>query len=318
MLRSSILRNVRGGAMRGGVMRIQKSKLDDSVNFIIPKQKSFLECRYIRRNSQKISVYVSSHNGCKMGCKFCFLTQQGQTEFKHSTIEDYTTQVNTVMDHYRTTISDGGVAQRVNINFMARGEPLANKHLIRNYNVLYNSFALVLRPYDLPFRCNISTIMPYSVKDYSLYSIFGDHPAYLYYSMYSTNNAFRNEWLPNSLPWETALEKIANYQQDCHNINNRIYPLTIHFTLIKGQNDNLDDIVMMAKEIKTYDLFGKINLVRYNNPPGLDYEESPHMDDALEILKGSLLEYNDVHSGSRVVPRIGQDVSGSCGMFISE
>jgi adenine C2-methylase RlmN of 23S rRNA A2503 and tRNA A37 len=60
---------------------------DGSINLIFNYARSFIEARYVQRAPDYISAYVSSHNGCKMGCTFCWLTAQKQTEFnfrKHS------------------------------------------------------------------------------------------------------------------------------------------------------------------------------------------------------------------------------------------
>ena len=44
------------------MMRTLVSKLDKSVNYITKYGKSELECRYVRRSENYISVYLSSHN----------------------------------------------------------------------------------------------------------------------------------------------------------------------------------------------------------------------------------------------------------------
>ena len=55
---------------------------------------------------------------------------------------------------------------------------------------------------------NISTIMPYTIKDRSLCDIFGNTPVNLYYSLYSINEKFKQKWMPNAIPSLTALDKL--------------------------------------------------------------------------------------------------------------
>ena len=74
---------------------------DGSINFIIPYYKSAIECRYVRRSPDYISTYVSSHNGCLMGCKFCWLTATGQTNFKHSDLDTYNIQLKTILEEIK-------------------------------------------------------------------------------------------------------------------------------------------------------------------------------------------------------------------------
>lgn len=74
-----------------------------------------------------------------MKCKMCYLTQNGNTSFDHVDIPNYTKQITTVLDFYQKNRIQ--TANRCNINFMARGEPLANKFVINQYPQLYDVMA---------------------------------------------------------------------------------------------------------------------------------------------------------------------------------
>ena len=70
---------------------------------------------------------------------------------------------------------------------MARGEALANKTIINNYKGLYDSYHNIVKNEGYKeIKMNISTIMPYTIRDKSLYDVFSDIPVNIYYSLYST------------------------------------------------------------------------------------------------------------------------------------
>lgn len=78
------------------------STMDASVNLVFPSPRKtvsspssssststdgFIESRLVIRprsqnRSNHISMYVSSHDGCTMGCAMCHLTATGQTSFR--------------------------------------------------------------------------------------------------------------------------------------------------------------------------------------------------------------------------------------------
>ena len=285
------------------------SNLDASVNWIIPHGKSNLEARYVRRNQKKVSGYLSSHNGCTMGCKMCFLTQLGQTNFKHSDLNHYQIQLNKILEYYDTQPK----AERINLNFMARGEPLANKQIILNYPELFESFRKKTEDErNLKMKINISTIMPKIIENRNLNDIFRGLPVYLYYSLYSRNTNFKKQWMPNAMDYYLALEKLKEFQ-----LENPHLPITLHWTLIQGVNDDYQEVKQLRDEIAKFAIRGKFNLVKYNNPPNLNYHETDpkKAKELFGILKTALI---DPEEKSKIIPRVGKDVYASCGMFIRD
>lgn len=294
------------------------SKLDSSVNFVSDFGKSLIECRYVRRHDNYISVYLSSHNGCTMRCKFCWLTNTSQISFKHCDIQIYKAQFNEVLKYAKTIDGKSSVGVHININLMARGEPLANKYLIKNYPDFYETMETCINTYNYKsLKINLSTIMPYTIYDRNLVSIFGCYPVHIYYSLYSFNPHFRRKWMPNAIEPNHALQKLRELAE----LDN---PITIHFALIKGENDKLEEVKELAKKVDSYKFpYIKFNVVRFNPHESLQYEETDpeRMDEIFSILNGVSKNDNEsyvIGNNSRVVPRIGKDVYASCGMFISK
>jgi 23S rRNA (adenine2503-C2)-methyltransferase len=313
-----------------------RSLKDPSVNFIFNYQKGNVEARYVRKTKEYISAYVSSHSGCRLKCKMCFLTHNQSTSFDHVTLDSYREQLQMVLDEHqrareylpehlpdnillpkvdisevlpKVNLSEVLQQKRCNVNFMARGDVMANRHIINSWPAIYNMMDELCGKYQLKFKPNLSTIMPHTVRDRSLASIFGDRSksTYMYYSLYSTDPAFRKEWLPNALPFRESLDKLKEFQISGGPI------VTFHWSLIKGHNDGLEDTMKMVDVLKEYQFNAKVNIVRYNNHPSLPCEEADQsrIDEIFKLVDDGL-NNNDK---SYIVPRIGTDAFVSCGMF---
>jgi adenine C2-methylase RlmN of 23S rRNA A2503 and tRNA A37 len=255
-----------------------------------------------------------------MGCKFCWLTETSQTKFNHVTIEEYADQLNDILKYASEQDKLNEVNSRhvrVNLNMMARGEALANRHIIKSYREFYDTMEEVVDYHSYgDLKVNISTIMPDVIKDVDLREVFKTRPAYLYYSLYSLNTEFREEWLKNAMGWNDALTKLKLF---CKYSD---LPLTLHFCLIEGQNDNLEDVRVMCETIKEFEFSKlKFNIVKYNPHPSSPYKETS-IEKSVEIF--NLLQsissegYITSTNKSRIVPRAGPDVYASCGMFIED
>ena len=311
---------------------------DGSKNLIFKYGKSVLESRYVRRSPSYISLYLSSHNGCTMGCRFCWLTQQNLTQFKSSNLDIYHQQVQHLLDKVPEEDNQGLARDqiKVNLNLMARGEPLANPAMVKSYPQFWDKISSEVTGQGYKeAKINLSTIMPYTVRDRDLIDIFHDQPVSLYYSIYSPNQAFRKKWLPNALPYEYSLDKIKKYQDSYHQLTGKWIPLTMHWAVIKGQNDDLGENMYLRDQIREREFKDlKFNLVRYNPPAGLPIEDSQEVSDEkleeiFKIYQESLDEKGNKgkkgnkentwdkikRNPSRIVGRVGQDAFISCGMF---
>lgn len=282
--------------------KILHSQEDASVNWVTPTDDNgAFEARYVRRTPEYFIAYLSSHTGCNKACRFCHLTATRQTMMTDATPQDYTDQASSVMQWYDTQEA----AERVNFNFMARGEPLANTHVANNWLSVYEPLKALADERGLESKFNISTIMP---EDRDLYDIFGDTGTQLYYSLYSLDNHFRKRWLPKAIDPQIALDRLADWQQKTGQL------VTLHWAFIKGQNDGMANLDRIAHAVHSRGLEVKFNLVRYN--PFSDRQgEEPD-----EVTLQALFDFFQRqlnHPSSRIVPRVGFDVKASCGMFVN-
>ncbi|RYE12592.1 MAG: hypothetical protein EOP34_10540 [Rickettsiales bacterium] len=202
-------------------------------------------------------------------------------------------------------------ATRININFMARGEPLANKYVIKNYAQIYDLFNATTKCTNLKPKVNISTIMPQSFIGHNLFDIFKGN-AHIYYSLYTANSKIRENFMPNACNIKTALDNLKDYENKSIALGIK-YPITFHWAIIEGVNDKIEDVLYTADVLAEYKFKSKFNLVRYN-PHELSNTSEPSEDKLKQIF--NIISKAVGVEDSYIVPRVGKDVSASCGMFI--
>jgi adenine C2-methylase RlmN of 23S rRNA A2503 and tRNA A37 len=280
-------------------MRILSSNIDASVNFIEQQLTGFIESRYVRRTPDYFIAYLSSQTGCNRGCKMCHLTATKQTQFTNCDLQDFANQLEMVFSHY----DRDEPARYMHINWMARGEPLANTTITETSTELLVRLGQMARDRNLPVKFNISTIMPLTMRK-SLVEMFPIVLPTIYYSIYSISRNFRDNWLPGALPVDRALELLAEYQRFSRKI------IKFHGAFIKDQNDRDMDVNGMMMAINQHGIRGEFNIVRYNPYGPEQGEESPYIDAIAQMISQ--------YMPCKVIPRVGQDVYASCGTFIGK
>lgn len=284
------------------------SKLDASVNFIEKTTDGgAFEARYVRRRSEYITGYLSSHSGCLKGCRFCHLTQTNQDMFKHASQRDLEVQARKILHHYHTQKVEvqSPKADMIYWSFMARGEPLANEYLLSWGDEVLNSLGDMAEGYELASRVCISTIMPREVLRRPLIDVFKYARPMFYYSLYSLDPAFRAKWLPQAMDPEKALSRLATWQDQTGML------VKIHGAVIAGENDSDSSWYDICRAIDRHGMNVEFNLVPYNPfSPDLGIAAT---DLAMEGIVKTISEFG---FKAQVKNRVGFDVKASCGMFV--
>jgi adenine C2-methylase RlmN of 23S rRNA A2503 and tRNA A37 len=277
---------------------------DASVNWDCPVEVGRLETRYVRRRDDYFVVYLSSQTACAQACRMCHLTATGQTKGRDATLPEMFEQARIVLNYYAQQPTP---AREVHFNWMARGEPLANRHLLAHADELLAGLSRQALAHGLRPRHLISTIYPRELADRPLESIFVLHHPDLYYSIYSMSESFRRRWLPRALPAPLALDRLAAWQRATHKI------FSLHHAYIADENDSEEDVHAICNAIEQRRLMVHINIVRYNSPSERHGTEPPE-----EIVQRNAAIYRERLRDSRVsvIPRVGYDVAASCGMFL--
>lgn len=282
-------------------LQVLNSTIDRSVNLIEEQLVGFIEARYVRKCDDYFIAYLSSQTGCNRGCTFCHLTATGQTSFTDVSHNDFMAQAIQIFKHYRSQKSP---ARYMHYNWMARGEPLANKILLESGDELLIKLGQIAKGEGLPAKFNISTIMPATLKQ-SLVKTFNYVNPTIYYSLYSTNRAWREKWMPVAMEVDEALSMLAEYQAFSKKI------VKIHYAFIAGENDSVEDINSVCDAVDRAGLHCEFNLVRYN-PASADQG----IESSEEVIERNMGILAERMSGKvQVIPKVGKDVFASCGTF---
>jgi len=282
--------------------QILKSQEDASVNFVIPRDQGFFEARYVRRIPEYFIAYLSSHSGCNKGCQFCHLTATRQTSMEHASFEDYMKQARKVLNY----ASKQEKARAVNYNWMSRGEPLANKNLLKNSQEILTGLTSLSIENDLIPKFNISTIIPNEMKDLALSEVFKGITPTIYYSLYSLDKSFRKKWMPAAIDPLLALDNLKDYQRQTSKI------IKLHWAFIENVNDSLESLDKIINEIDKRSLNIDFNLVRYN-PYSTNYGSESSED---VIKRNANFIQERIKGKVKIISRVGFDVKASCGMFV--
>lgn len=227
----------------------------------------------------------------------CHLTVTKQTQFQNCDQQDFVSQLEHVFTHYDTHAP----AKIVHLNWMARGEPLANPTITETSTELLMRLGQMCRDKDLIPKFNISTIMPLTMRK-SLVESFPMITPTIYYSIYSVDPVFREKWLPAAMNVDRALDLLAEYQY----VSKKI--IKFHGAFIHGENDHVDQIHAMCDAIYSRGIRAEFNIVRYNPFSPEQGTESLNLDSIHSIIN----EYMPC----KIISRVGSDVAASCGTFI--
>lgn len=285
-------------------LKVLNSQIDRSVNFVEQQLVGFLESRFVRKCDDYFIAYLSSQTGCNRGCTFCHLTATGQTSFVDSSHNDFISQAIQVFKHYR---KEEKPAKYMHYNFMARGEPLANKILLSSGDELLSKLGQTAKDEGLPAKFNVSTIMPVTLKK-SLVDVFHYINPTIYYSLYSTDQTWRDKWMPAALPVEESIIRLKEYQEFSKKI------VKIHYAFIAGENDSEKEINAVCDVVEKHNLICEFNLVRYNPASPEQGTESSQevINRNIDIIQNRF----SFNSKVQIIPRVGFDVKASCGMFV--
>ena len=295
-----------------------QSKIDRSLNMVTDISDLSLETRTVQRDDDTLIIYLSSASGCNLSCRFCWLTQQGETNTQYVNASGYIKQAADILEHHATVLkTDFSTITKVHFNFMAKGDAFSNPNFVDDFDLIKEELKNVAQEHIPGSKVlfKISTIFPVDTKttEFSdalthrwIESLIGqDGDVEIYYSLYSLNERFRKKWLPKALSPESVGRLFAGMD----------FGLRLHYALIAGENDSEEDIALVHDWLERWDIKAGFNIVRYNPYPG-----TPHVESSENKIAefSNLIQLSHRIENFQVVGKVGFDVYASCGMFVEK
>jgi 23S rRNA (adenine2503-C2)-methyltransferase len=275
------------------------SQTDRTVKYIF-RSPEIIEFSYINKNDGKDIICVPTQTSCRLGCKFCFLS-----DYK---LPVRNLQPEEIIKPIEFLIDDMGLLEKPKrnrillISFMGCGEPLMNlKNVIdsavrirENYK---NDYGIV--------RFAIATLVPKPAWLFELTRLVEENDLLLkvHLSLHSPFNEIRKELMPAASNIEQSIFLLERYRKITGN------SVEIHYAMIEGVNDRNVDLVKLITIFLGKNI--PIKFLAYNEKPLLEMKES----ERVEYFREKLSEYG-IETEFYIPP--GRDIGSSCGQFLME
>jgi len=263
---------------------------DGSVKYLFRLEDGeMVESVYIPEEGRD-TLCISSQVGCRAGCRFCMTARMG---FRRDLgAGEIVGQVLAVIRE--GTLSDKGF----NVVFMGMGEPLHNfENVMKAFRLLSDPDGIGLSARKI--TVSTSGIVPVMRQMASLEKL----PS-LAVSLNAADDQTRSLIMPINDQWgiEELLHACREFPLDSRR------RITMEYVLLDGINDSMEDAERLASILSG--LRVKVNLIAYNNNPGLPYR-SPGKDRILAFQRRLAAE--DLSAFIRASR--GSDVGAACGQL---
>lgn len=243
------------------------------------------------------TLCISSQVGCAMGCNFCLTSTMGFV--RNLTASEIINQICGARDYLLSQNPDDliGPDKVTNIVFMGMGEPLNNLD-----NVL-DSLSIMTEQKGLDLATRKITVSTCGITP--KLKVLGDNTMVnLAISLHAIHDDIRNELMPVNLryPIDDLLQACKEFPLP------RRKRIMFEYTLMEGINDSREDAIELARKLN--DIPCKINLLHYNESPGLPYK-SPPRSKVLAFQKILI----DLHFTVFIRHSRGADISAACGQL---
>jgi 23S rRNA (adenine2503-C2)-methyltransferase len=249
---------------------------------------------------ERNTLCISSQVGCAMGCTFCLTGTMGFV--RNLSPSEIVNQVCGARDYLLGEAPESliGPDKITNVVYMGMGEPLNNlKNVLASLSILIEQKGL-----DLAGRkITVSTcgIVP-NIRELGEKST-----ANLAISLHAIDDEVRSKLMPVNERY--SVDDLLNACRDFPMPKRK--RIMFEYTLLKDINDSDQDARKLAQKLR--DIPCKINLLQYNESPGL-YFRSPSKQRLLAFQK-ILIE---AHYTVFIRTSRGSDISAACGQLATE
>jgi adenine C2-methylase RlmN of 23S rRNA A2503 and tRNA A37 len=258
----------------------KKFKHEDGTETILKvKHYKYDEITLKRKEVKKdfVTLFVSVSNGCKIGCKLCFLTYSSNSNYKLLTPEN-------IINNNKNICSNINY-NNIKVSFMGMGEGV---FLHKELQSIADSIAD-----DKLCAVDIGTMLPFISKDLkdSLNNLKNGR---IFFSLHSAVQNSRDKLITSKVSLEQAKEFLGdlNIKKVCH------------YTLVKGVNDSDEEIRSAIKYCS--DINAQLRILEFNKIGNL--EPTDRKNRVVELLRNESQNYKLCYSS-------GKSIKAACGMF---
>ena len=255
----------------------------------------FVECVLIPaspglsgRQSDRLTLCVSSQVGCAFACKFCASGLLGFT--RNLDASEIVSQILLAEELSESRVD--------NVVFMGMGEPLANlPNLLKTIELITSQTGINIGARHLTI--STSGLVPQIRK-------LADHPRQirLAISLHGATDEVRSKIMPINERWN--LEELFDALQ--YWISKKKQRITLEYILIDGVNDALEQARILARRAKQVRAF--VNLIPYNTVEGLEWKR-PSEERCLAFK--NILVAQGIQTNLRLEK--GHDIDAACGQL---
>lgn len=281
-----------------------KSTEDNTIKYVFRlEDKSIVEFSYINKNDGKDIICVPTQTMCNLGCKFCQTTDFiGKIKTRNLDSYDMYYGCEFILNELDVWSNEN---KTILISYMGSGEPLLNYQNVVASMERFQKINLI----NKTIRFAIATSIPksYWVNFYKMVELIKDKNlnVKIHLSLHYTEDNLRKEWMPKSLDIESSIACVDFYHKLTGN------PVEIHYALIDGVNDTIEDAQRLSRLIQ-----GKgfnVKFLFYNEKENLYYRASGtyKIRYFANILTDSFIPFE------YYVPP-GLSIGASCGSFLMD
>jgi 23S rRNA (adenine2503-C2)-methyltransferase len=246
-------------------------------------------------SAERKTLCVSTQAGCAMGCTFCMTATLGL--LRNLTPGEIVGQVHAVNREVRANEGVPELRPLTNLVFMGMGEPL------HNFESLKASLEILKAKEGPNFSHRHITVS--TVGLVPMIERFGQETdVKLAISLNATTDEQRSKIMPINKKWS-----IGDLLEAC-----RKFPLrqgrriTFEYVLMRGVNDSDADAYRLAELLR--DIPAKVNLIPYNQNPGLGFETTP--EGRADAFRAILAQ---AHVSAFIRQNRGRDIAAACGQL---
>jgi len=288
--------------MGSGLRLVDKifSKSDRTVKFVFLSNGQVIEFSYIDKQDGKDIICAPTQTACKLGCKFCFLSDY-DFAVRNLAPEEITDGVQYIVRNLKLLEREGRNDVLL-VSYMGCGEPLCNViNLMYACESIRVEFASLYRVVRFAVASLIPT--PSRMRRFISEVHCRKLPVKFHLSLHSPFDACRSEMMPGASPVQDSVDLVRAFTTTSGNA------AEIHYALIANVNDRDEDVAELMRLLKGSGI--SIKFLAYNEKPSIDFKPSERV---AEIR--TALEREGITTEFYNPP--GSDIGSSCGQFLMD